>query len=218
MDFDGCAPSNQPSVSKHPIARSAKHSKSKSQKLSEKSPVLSPNVKVCYPNANKVKLQQSSTRLPIHVFELQILSSDGVNVAIGMNATQSSTLWNFTASNAVDGDSTTFSHTHTDDMNAWLEVDLGGKYSIGSVMIKNRWCENPNDSSDCFCRLSGATLSLVDDVGQEVTALLIGNTCGQSTLEYTFNPTQEICSEVVGIHVVPLYIPLTLCFSERDER
>jgi hypothetical protein len=120
MDFDGCAPSSQPSVSYHPTVRYAKHHKTKSHKLLDKRPVPSPNVYGCYPNSNKIKIHQSTTRLPIQVFELQIFSPAGVNLVLGSNATQSTTLWNFTASNAVDGDSITYSHTHPDDTNAWF--------------------------------------------------------------------------------------------------
>ena len=92
MDFDGCAPSSQPSVSYHPTARYAKHHKTKSQKLLDKRPVPSPNVYGCYPKPTKDKLSQSSTRLAIQVFQLQIFSPARVNLVLAENANQSTTL------------------------------------------------------------------------------------------------------------------------------
>lgn len=157
----------------------------------------------------RVKLHQSLTGKPIQVFELQVISSGGSNVAIGKTATQSSTLnassksrksakislRNFNAANAVDGNLTTFSHT--DDANAWLEIDLGKKHAINSVGIQNRWCGDPSDQDGCLCRLSNATLYLIDGMGTKVLSMPIGNTCGQLTLEFVFDPDPNFCREKV---------------------
>jgi hypothetical protein len=151
----------------------------------------------CLPNAQKIKLQQEFTGLPIQVFEVNVMNSTGANVAKGKSATQSSTFVapksrrSFDAYHAVDGDHDTFSHTN--DANPWLEIDLGENIDIFSVGILNRWCKDSSDPGGCFCRLSGAVLSLVDNLGEEITSLTIGDTCGQSTLEYVFDPFPEFC-------------------------
>ena len=134
----------------------------------------------CYPDARKVRLE-STTGEQIQMFELQALSS-GVNIALNKTATQSSTLGTKSASFAVDGNVATFSHT--DDINAMWEVDLGDVFSLESVFIKNRWCGDPSDANGCLCRLSGATLSLLNDQGEVVSVESIGNTCGEYDLSF----------------------------------
>jgi hypothetical protein len=60
------------------------------------------------------------------------------NVAQGKTASQSST-WSSTtpASNAVDGNLSTMSHTSS-ELNAWWMVDLGGVFNISEISIWNR--------------------------------------------------------------------------------
>ena len=106
------------------------------------------------------------------MFELQVLS-EGVNVALNKTASQSSTLGNKTASLAVDGSETTFSHTN--EINDFWEVDLGGTFPTEFVNIKNRWCSNSSDSNGCLCRLLGATLSLMNEQSVVVLTKSIGN-------------------------------------------
>ncbi len=129
----------------------------------------------CHPEARKVKID-SITGEQIQMFEVQILSSDDVNIALNKAASQSSTLGTNAAHFSVDGDLTTFSHT--DDDNASWEVDLGSTYSLKSVMIKNRWCDDSSDPNGCLCKLSGAMLSLLNEEGEVVSAEAIGDTCG----------------------------------------
>jgi hypothetical protein len=142
-------------------------------------------------------LQQEITGLPIQVFEVNVMNSTGANVAEGKTATQSSTFRttsgrSFDAYLAIDGDHDTFSHTN--DANPWFEIDLGKSGEISSVEILNRWCKDTSDHpSGCLCRLSGAVLSLIDNLGEQITSLNIGNTCGQSTLEYVFEPSPDFC-------------------------
>ena len=151
----------------------------------------------CLPNARKVKIEQTSTGQPIQIFQLHV-SSSGIDVAQGKNATQSSTWvakWNgksFNASNAVDGKPMTYSRTN-DDSNAWLEVDLGGNFAVGSLDILNRWCKDLTDPENCLCKLSGATILLIDDSGDETTSISIGDTCGKAHLEYVLDPSPEFC-------------------------
>ena len=159
----------------------------------------------CLPKARKVKLQQSSTGQPIHIFELHVTSL-GVDIAQGKNATQSSTWvapWNgksFNASNAVDGKYWTFSRTN--DANAWLEVDLGGDFAIESLDILNRWCQDLTDPTNCLCKLSEATVLLIDDNGDETASISIGDTCGEGHLEYVLDPSPEFCPIKVNSNVI----------------
>ena len=68
------------------------------------------------------------------MFEIAAYAS-GVNVAENKDATQSSTFKSFQASNANDGDTSSFSHTNDGD--AWLEIDFGQAEAIESVDITN---------------------------------------------------------------------------------
>jgi hypothetical protein len=66
-----------------------------------------------------------------------------LEVATSKNATQSSTFkdnnFKFGATNAVDGDNSTFSHTK--DVSSIWEVDLADDFDISYTSIrKNRWC------------------------------------------------------------------------------
>jgi hypothetical protein len=163
----------------------------------------------CLPNAQKVKLQQEFTGLPIQVFEVSVMNSTGANVAEGKTATQSSIFVtksgrSFDAHRAVDEDHDSFSQTN--DANPWLEIDLGENSDISSVEILNRWCKDSSDPSSCLCRLSGAFLSLVDNSGAQITSLTIGDTCGQSTLEYVFDPSPDFCPT----SSVSFYYPISL--------
>jgi hypothetical protein len=149
-------------------------------------------------------LQQEITGLPIQVFEVYVINSAGANVAEGMNASQSSTFVttsgkHFDAYHAVDGDHGTFSHTK--DANPWLEIDLGESSEISSVGILNRWCKSSSDPSGCLCRLSGAVLSLIDDSKTTITSTTLGDTCGQSTLEYVFDPSPDFCATSVSFFI-----------------
>jgi hypothetical protein len=170
----------------------------------------------CLPNAQKVKLRQEITGLHLQVFEVSVMNSTGANVAEGKTATQSSTFVtksgrSFDAYHAVDGDHDTFSHTN--DANPWLEIDLGDSSEISSVRILNRWCRDSSDPSGCLCRLSGAVLSLVDNLGALITSLTIGDTCGQSTLEYVFDPSPQFCpTSSVSFHYPISLNALVSCY------
>ena len=108
----------------------------------------------------------------------------GTNVATGKTSSQSSTLSNFAASLAVDGRANTFSHTNvaTSGSPVWWKVDLGDEFRIESVTVINRWCGSSADPNGCLCRLSGATLYLIDGNGTITATESVGNTCGQGEL------------------------------------
>eukprot|EP00956_Cyclotella_meneghiniana_P017376 scaffold28226_cov44-Cyclotella_meneghiniana.AAC.1 len=74
-----------------------------------------------------------------------------------------------------------------------LEIDLEQSYPIDSVSILGRWCMDSSDL-DCLCKLSGATLFLIDDSGEEITSINVDdNACGKSMLEYVFDMAPEFC-------------------------
>lgn len=103
---------------------------------------------------------------------------DGVNVAIGKQAIQSSTFETFDASRAIDGSPTTFSNTAAGDSSPWWEVDLGRETLVEYVQILNRYCIDPSDPRDCLCRLSNATLSLLDKDHTYIATKSLADTCG----------------------------------------
>ena len=147
---------------------------------------------MCGTTARKVKVQ-STTGERIHVFELEAYSLGG-NIAVGKQATQSSTpraddgtTYNtYDSSRAVDGSKSTFSETDANDSSPWLEVDLGEQYSIEHVQLLNRYCIDQSDPSDCLCRLSNANLSLLDDRNQVVATKSLGDTCGVLNIGISF--------------------------------
>ena len=132
----------------------------------------------CKKSAKKIKLE-STTEEPLQIFELEAYSS-GINVAIDGSAEQSSTLQDsqkFVASNAIDGNNMSFSHTTPGEILAYLEIDLAGTTKIDSVEIINRWCINPSDEKGCLCRLSNAKLTVYDDNDLVLVTKTFGDTC-----------------------------------------
>ena len=157
----------------------------------------------------------NNTGLPIQIFEVKVTSSSGANIALNGSATQSSTFSNdqdkFGANNAVDGDLVTMSHTA--DSFPWWKVDLGESYDISSVEIVNRWCTDMNDSKNCLCRLSGAALSLLDDSGEEITSISIGDTCEKLVLEMEFERFPEFCQVPVQLSFAYSYVLFSLSLT-----
>ena len=146
----------------------------------------------CFPYASKVKIQ-STTGNVIQLNEVEVISG-GSNVAPGTTATQGSTFKNkakFAASNAIDGDMATFSHTKKDGCN-WLEIDLGSSLEIDGVVLHNRACKN-DDATGCLCRLSYATVSLLSDDYEWVDGAWLGDTCGEATVTYDFDESDANC-------------------------
>lgn len=130
------------------------------------------------------------------MFELRALS-DGTNVALQGLATQSSTLSTLVATNAIDNKNNTFSHTK--DANAFWEVDLNHDYVIQEVYVLNRWCQDLSDPTGCMCRLTNATLTLLNSAGSVLAAKTFGDTCTKSELTESFEahcPTQVRCKPI----------------------
>ena len=113
--------------------------------------------------------------------------SNGVNVAIGKPASQSSDFVHnngsvFYASYAVDGDLTTFSHTQTRGIceDVWWGLDLERLTSVELVAIVNRYCSL---EPACLCRLSYAVVQLFDEEDVIVAQASLGDTCGDHNVE-----------------------------------
>jgi hypothetical protein len=127
-----------------------------------------------------------NTGKDIQVFEVKVMDTTGKNIAQDKPAAQSSTLDLSDASRAVDGRPLTYSHTHVAsqaEKSVWWEVNLQGEHRVNSVIIKNRWCKSVDDPKGCLCRLSNATVLLLDDAGAAVATQTLGDTCKQLELE-----------------------------------
>jgi glucose/arabinose dehydrogenase len=101
--------------------------------------------------------------------EVQVMS-DGVNVARGGKATQSSTSNNGVADRAIDGrtdgaySSGTQTHTRENEKNPWWEVDLGKAHPIESIVVWNR-----SESGGQYARrLDGFSVRVLDEARNPV--------------------------------------------------
>lgn len=142
----------------------------------------------CYPEVRKIRIE-STTGEAISMIEFQAQSS-GVNVALQGTASQSSDLNNgevLDASRAIDGSYDTFSSTN--DTDAHWELVLPQSFLIESVLIVNGYCGN-NSNSDplgCLCRLSNATISLIDEFDAVTANRSIGDTCNHNVVLEAFD-------------------------------
>jgi hypothetical protein len=145
------------------------------------------------------------------MFDVKIYSP-GNNLALMERATQSSTLKGldkFAASSAIDGDINSFSHTS--DNTPWWQVELASISPIEYVEIKNRFCGNVDDLTGCLCRLSGAKLSLLNEIGLVVAEQHLDDTCGKLTVDFRFNPTFPCSDPVRESHFhVPIHFSCRL--------
>eukprot|EP00956_Cyclotella_meneghiniana_P005579 scaffold7169_cov76-Cyclotella_meneghiniana.AAC.11 len=140
-------------------------------------PTLAPTTSTCV-FAQKIKIELQ-TGNPLNMFEVQVFSGNN-NIALGMPATQSSTFagdnGRFGASKAVDGVSSSMSHTKS-GANQWWEVELDQSISVpvDSLTIMNRWCGDPSDSNaNCLYRMSDAPVYLYDEFGSVAWTASLG--------------------------------------------
>ncbi|KAL3796388.1 hypothetical protein HJC23_004185 [Cyclotella cryptica] len=128
--------------------------------------------------AQKVRIQLPGVEssVPLSMKEVAVKDENGINVAIGKLATQSSddSSGDHPASYAVDDNVDSFSQTSSDDVYAWWEVDLGGMYTISEIVIGNVKCPTTDDDP-CLRRLSYSVLTLMDDLGGGVATIDIGD-------------------------------------------
>ncbi len=94
--------------------------------------------------------------------------SDGVNIALGKTATQSSLDYSMPAGNAVDGDLNNFNHTvGSGDPQSWWQVDLGSIENISVLDIYNRVSCCQSRTSNYYILVSETPFS-----SNDLTALL----------------------------------------------
>jgi hypothetical protein len=127
----------------------------------------------CLPNVQKVKLQHVGAAESMQGFELQVTVS-GVNVAEQRILMKSDVSW---------------------------EVDLNDTFPVDSVSVLNSWCNESSDPEKCLCNLTGATLLLIDDSGEEIASVLAGDTCGQETVEFVFDASPKFCMSTVSFNI-----------------
>eukprot|EP00956_Cyclotella_meneghiniana_P042436 scaffold248459_cov84-Cyclotella_meneghiniana.AAC.10 len=146
---------------------------------------------------------ESTTGEQIQVFEIET-KSFGNNVALNGTARQSSTLResiDHIASNAIDGNTQTFSHT--DDAHPYLEIDLGDRFELHRVIIHNRWCTNSTDPEGCLCKLSFAKLYLLGDRDIIIENRTLGNTCNMNIIAESFTACSLLPWETDGPTTTP---------------
>ncbi|MGV3773617.1 MAG: lamin tail domain-containing protein [Verrucomicrobiales bacterium] len=88
-------------------------------------------------------------------------SGDGVNLALGKPAVQSSTGFELVASNGTDGNVATFTHTTSDDDASSWQVDLGATFELSRIVLRNR-------QDCCGSRFRDLTVNLLDAAGKVV--------------------------------------------------
>ncbi|EJK48510.1 hypothetical protein THAOC_32683, partial [Thalassiosira oceanica] len=121
-----------------------------------------------YVAVRKIKVKLNNGESVLNLGEIQAFDVNGVNVALGKPVTQSSTYGNFVASNVVDGDPNTISHTKLQH-GAWLEVDLQSEVDLTEVVITNRLSPSvPEKRAYRYVKLSiiyngGALRTCVDE-------------------------------------------------------
>ena len=75
-----------------------------------------------------------------------------------------------------------------------MEIDLGFSATIESVKLYNRACRN-NDAANCTCRLSHATLVLLNEEREWIHGLFLGDMCGVMEVVHDFESSLEFCLE-----------------------
>ena len=117
----------------------------------------------------------------------------GVDLAQGKTATQSSDPWGYPASNAVDGNLTDYNHTYYNDgsyqtENSWWQVDLspGTNTQLNEIKVYNR-------ADGCGERLQNFTISVIDANGNTVWSEVYNQptSTGQILTFYTGNISGE---------------------------
>lgn len=165
--------------------------------------------------AQKVRIQlpESAGAVQLGLREVRIFDGNEDNVAIGKVATQSSDWsWSHLASYAVDGSTDTFSDT-VSEVNAWWEVDLGQLTTITGITIFNRWCHQETETDSCLGRLSGSTVSLIDDQGNIVAIRKLGDTSSELEIDLYFTLIEVEGDGLVSFVNMPFMYCRMIIFS-----
>ena len=150
----------------------------------------------------KVKIS-STTGEMIQVLELKVIDPNLFNRAAGKPAYQSSDYVLDSSGNvakasyAVDGTLTTFSSTSSNDNSGWLMVDLVEDTPLKYIMIENRNCPQEN-VSQCLCRLSYASVQILDEQDNVIDEQRLGGMCGQYGTSVLFPKCYDITASPAG--------------------
>ena len=115
-------------------------------------------------------LMEDQAQACLHVAELRVYDTGGVNVALASNgavASQSSHLSapSYPASQAIDGDTATYHHTtHTEDI-MWLSVVLPYPVTVSKIVIVNRSGWNTSASTAQLRSRHPTKVTLYDSAG-----------------------------------------------------
>ncbi|KAL7505952.1 hypothetical protein ACHAXN_004087 [Cyclotella atomus] len=128
--------------------------------------------------AHKVKVQLEDTNY-LMLAELEVFDTNEVNRALNKPATQSSTLFlSKTASNAVDGNLTTYTHTNS-DQGAWLKVDMQEGVVVDRIRLVQRQ-EGTNQGRRDI--ITNATVLLLDHDDSVLASYKIGDARNKNQL------------------------------------
>eukprot|EP00956_Cyclotella_meneghiniana_P006402 scaffold8389_cov24-Cyclotella_meneghiniana.AAC.2 len=207
--FLSLSPSASPSATPTTSTSSPSTSSPSTTEIDDpRGPTLAPTTSTCV-FAQKVKIELQTGK-PLNMFEVQVFSGNN-NIAFGMPATQSSTFagdnGRYGASKAVDGVSSSMSHTNS-GANQWWEVELDPSTSVpvDSLTIMNRWCGDPRCLMLKFISTPNSGVSLGQHLlGTRAERQCLINLSCTSTNEPSRSPTP-----LPTIHETP---PLSVCTS-----
>ena len=149
----------------------------------------------CLPIAKRIQVLQTQHQ-PLGMFELQAFgNSEQINLAANPDAivSQSTTGKDFVATNAIDGDLSTFSNTRNSTDSEWWKIEFGAGQIINEVRITNRWCKDESDPRGCRCHLSNAKVWLFGENGKWLAGHKLGDTCDMDEIVMNFEPQEKYC-------------------------
>lgn len=148
---------------------------------SEPSPVAARYVRLSVPGKQKF----------LHIAEVQVFE-DGINIASGASATQSSTDFGGEAARATDGNTdgdynkNSVTHTASED-SPWLQVDLGRTAKVDSVIVWNR----TDGGAAIQNRIQGYEIELLDEQKQ-VVAKIVPDAVPEPSYAANLSGTREL--------------------------
>lgn len=136
------------------------------------------------------------------------LQAFATNIAAGKTASQSTEGFGGVASNGVDGNNSTISHTNTGDLNPWWQVDLGAFYAVDSVIMHNR-------DDCCGDRLENIKVQLL--AGDGVTVLAESGTLNPANVLTDPHSLGFDLHELFGGNKAGQYVRVLKTYDGADE-
>ena len=113
----------------------------------------------------------------VHLSQVEVINTKGVNIAPTAQATQSDTYENniatYGAQRAIDGNLNSFAHTGSNVPGAFWMLTFPAPVDIYQIILRNR-------RDACQHRLKGAHLSAINQYGQVVFHAVLTETHDQS--------------------------------------